>query len=257
MMNFKDALILFFILVWILISIDIMYGIHWLWYAFPIVFIVSATTWGVLTVQSGYFVKSIYKGDSNEKAISFTFDDGPITKLTPALLDLLNEYNVKATFFCIGDRIAQNPAIAQRADSEGHLIGNHSWSHSSYFDIFPAARVKEELEKTSNIIRETIGKVPRMFRPPYGITNPPISRAIHQTGFDVIGWNIRSLDTVIKDPEKLFARVTSRIKPGAVILFHDSNPRLLPVLRRVFDFALENEYKIIRLDELLHNQPYV
>ena len=138
-----------------------------------------------------------------EKKISLTFDDGPGI-YTLEILDLLKKYNVKATFFCIGKNIEMYPEIIKQIIDEGHLIGNHSYGHSPFFDFYNAKKIIEEIQKTDTLLEKLTSKKINFFRPPYGVTTPSIRRAIKITGHKVIGWNIRSLDGGTKNKKLIF-----------------------------------------------------
>ena len=101
---------------------------------------------------------SICSGATDQKEIALTFDDGPDPQLTPQVLEVLAEFDAKGTFFCIGSKVAASPELLQHMDSEGHLLGNHTFSHSHFFDFFPAAKVKAELARTNDQIQQTLGK---------------------------------------------------------------------------------------------------
>ncbi|TEB41353.1 polysaccharide deacetylase family protein, partial [Flavobacterium circumlabens] len=145
-------------------------------------------------ISSDYHVKAFCSNPSEkEKKIALTFDDGP-GPFTVEVLELLKKYNANATFFCIGKNIENHPEIVKQIIEEGHLVGNHSYSHSKFFDFYNAAAITKELQKTDSLLEKfTPGKV-KFFRPPYGVTTPSIRRALKITGHQVIGWNIRSLD---------------------------------------------------------------
>src|SRR5690606_7760950 len=124
------------------------------------------------------------------------------------ILDILARYNAKAVFFCIGKNIAANPSLAKRIIDEGHLIGNHSYYHAPLFSLQSATKIVNELRLTEKEIEKIIGHRSRWFRPPYGVLNPMVARAVNQCNYQSIGWSIRSFDTQEKDAEKLFKRVT-------------------------------------------------
>jgi peptidoglycan/xylan/chitin deacetylase (PgdA/CDA1 family) len=134
------------------------------------------------------------------------------------ILDVLKEYNAKATFFCIGKNIEQHPEILKKTFDCGHLIGNHSYSHSPLIDFSNQAQFTVELEQTDALIEKVIGKKPRFFRPPYGVTTPSMGRALKRSKHRVIGWNIRSFDGRLKSESLIFNRIKSRISPGSIIL---------------------------------------
>jgi peptidoglycan-N-acetylglucosamine deacetylase len=191
----------------------------WVFVLLPLPY-VAALVWGAMNVRSGFYMPVLYAANTNEKVIALTFDDGPLTKHTPAILDILRDEQVPAAFFCIGSRIAGQEALLRRIDAEGHVIGNHSFSHHFWFDLFGARKMLGELKQVDDIVHTVTGKRPRLFRPPYGVTNPNLRRAVKRGGYISIGWNIRSLDTVAKSKEQLLQRVLLAVRPGAVLLLH-------------------------------------
>lgn len=255
-MTFKTLSYLFIGLLFLLVFINLVFPFNFLFFLFPVV--VYFTIVGIKSSQisSGFHLSAICSGPANQKEIAITFDDGPHEEITPEVLKVLNEYNVRATFFCIGKHIKGNETTLVRMKREGHIIGNHTFSHAYLFDFFPATIVKKELDKTNETIHRIINKTPRFFRPPYGVTNPAISKAVKKSDFDVIGWNVRSLDTVIKDESKIFKRVTENLKGGDIVLFHDSNRRVVQVLQSFLKFTSQNGFKIVGLDELIKKSPY-
>ena len=113
-----------------------------------------------------------------------------------------------------------------------------------------------ELELTDRMVREETGVQPKLFRPPYGVINPNLKKAIEKGDYIPIGWSVRSLDTKIKDEEKLLKKINSLLKPGAVFLFHDTSATTLAILPSFIQQVKENGYKIVRLDKLLNVQAY-
>lgn len=228
------------------------------WWSFLLLFLFwfSMTIWGVSDVRLAYFVKT-YSGNPNEKErkIAISFDDGP-HPMTEKVLDLLQQYNTKATFFCIGKQIEKHPDIFRRIIDEGHTVGNHSYSHSNRFGVFPTAKVTEELERTNTIIEQLSGKKALFFRPPFGVTNPKIGRAVAKTNHYIIGWNIRSLDTVIPDEKQIFERVKSKVAPGGIILLHDTSLKTVNVLEQLLLFLQSENYDAITIDTLLNLPAY-
>jgi peptidoglycan/xylan/chitin deacetylase (PgdA/CDA1 family) len=206
-------------------------------------------------ICSQAYIKTYCKSETNEKKIAITFDDGPDSEITPEVLEILDEYNIKATFFCIGDQIEKNKELLKRMDSKGHLIGNHSFSHEFWFDLYPANKMHEDIKRTNGLIFETIGKKTKLFRPPYGITNPSLRRSIQDLDFNTIGWSIRSYDTV-KHIKKTLFRLKTRLHPGAIILFHDNREQIIDILKDFLAFTKDNGYEIVPLDELLKIQAY-
>ncbi len=209
---------------------------------------------GAINIRQNFYLRSLYKG-KNEKLLSLTFDDGP-TPYTNEILDILKNQNVKATFFTIGVHAAKHPQLVIRWHNEGHTIGNHSYNHGFNFDWLSSKKMAVEIEQTNSLIQELTGVVPNLFRPPYGITNPNLSRAVKWTGMASIGWNIRSFDTKLKDPDKLMKRILSKVKGGDIILLHDSMEVTMKILTPLIEQAKQMGYTFVPVNELLEIEPY-
>lgn len=227
-----------------------------MYYLIPLVAFFSIEFYGAYFVNSGFHIKTICEVNTSENSVSLTFDDGPIAVRTEKVLTVLKKFNVKATFFLIGNRIKDNETLLMKMNNEGHLIGNHSFSHSFFFDLMSSKQMVADLQSGNEEIRKVIGKDPLFFRPPYGVTTPGLAKACRQLKFDVIGWNVRSLDTAIKDKQQLLQRVKKRIKPGSIILFHDSVDGIEVVLEDVLNFLKEKNYNVIPLDKLIQKNAY-
>lgn len=205
---------------------------------------VGLLSWGVFDIRLGYFVPTLCRLKNKQKRqVVLTFDDGP-TELTLLFLDLLNRYEVKAIFFCIGRQIAQYPQIVQRIKDEGHLIGNHTYSHIPQNCFASTAVMTQEIQQTDALLAQ-LGIVTPYFRPPYGVTNPHIAKAAKRMGKIVVGWDIRSLDTVIKDETRLWSRVVSKLTQGNIILMHDTSERTLHVLEQLLEYLKANDYQVV------------
>jgi len=135
----------------------------------------------------------------------------------------------------VGHRIADNPLLAKKIHDSGHLLGNHSYWHSNTFDLQTTEKIEQELLTTNNAIEQAIGLKPKLFRPPFGVTNPMVAKAIKRGGFQTIGWSIRSFDTVSRNRELLLKRLTHAIKGGDIILFHDYCDVTLAILPEFLD----------------------
>jgi peptidoglycan/xylan/chitin deacetylase (PgdA/CDA1 family) len=212
--------------------------------------------WGSTFIGSNYHVKT-YCGNplETEKKIALTFDDGP-NEMTLLVLDVLKQYNAKATFFCIGKNIEAHPDIFKKIIEEEHTIGNHSYSHSPFFDFYNKDQVIAEIEQTSSLITAFLGQQTTLFRPPYGVTNPSIRRALTVTKHKTIGWNIRSLDGVVKNEKFLLDRIIKRIKPGGIVLLHDTSIQTVQVLEQLLSFLQKKNYTVVPLEELLNIKAY-
>jgi peptidoglycan/xylan/chitin deacetylase (PgdA/CDA1 family) len=225
-------------------------------------FIVVGSLWFLIVfigssfIGSNYHVKT-YCGNPliKEKKIAITFDDGP-NEMTIPVLNVLKKYNAKATFFCIGKNIETHSDILKKTINDGHTIGNHSYSHSATFDFYNKEKVIAEIEKTDDLIASVLGKKTTLFRPPYGVTNPSIRKALSVTKHKTIGWNIRSLDGIIKNEKFVLERIIKRIKPGGIVLLHDTSIETVDVLEQLLSFLEKNNYSVVPLEELLNIKSY-
>jgi len=256
MLNFRNTNIFFGLLILALIGLHIKYGLPV--YVYPLLFVIYSLIVfrGCYYVGSGFFIKIVCKATADKKEIAISFDDGPAASYTKEILDVLKRENVKATFFCIGNRIAGNEEILKQVHTDGHLIGNHSYSHHFWFDMYSAKKMQADLEQMDQEMERVIGIKPKLFRPPYGVTNPNVKKAIINGGYTPVGWSVRSMDTVIKDQEKLLTKINKAIEPGAVFLFHDTSKTTLGVLPAFLQEVKKRGYQISPLDKLLHLKAY-
>ena len=227
-------------------------------YIYPLLLILYSLVvfYGCYYIGSSFFIKIICSANTDQKEIAISFDDGPVSNYTTEILQLLKQDNIKATFFCIGNRIAGNENIVKKIKDDGHIIGNHSYSHHFWFDIFSSEKMLDDLKKMDQETERVTGMLPKLFRPPYGVTNPNLRKAIIKGDYTPIGWSVRSMDTVIKDEKKLLDKINRSLKPGAVFLFHDTSKTTVNVLPEFIREVKNKGYHIIPLDKLLHLNPY-
>jgi peptidoglycan/xylan/chitin deacetylase (PgdA/CDA1 family) len=221
---------------------------------FPTLLFISIEVIGASKLSANFHFKSICKTATNEKIVSITFDDGPHGEATEKVLAVLKEHNVTCAFFCIGKKLSTQTSLLKKMDGTGHIIANHSYTHSNLFDLQTTHKLIEELELTNKTIKEAIGKTPLFFRPPYGVATPALGRSIQKNKMISVGWNIRSFDTSIKNSEKIFQKIKSQIKPGSIILLHDRVEGCDVVVRLLLNHLKENNYTVVNLDKLI-NQP--
>ena len=205
---------------------------------------------------SNFHHQMICNGRTVEKSVSITFDDGPDASKTPMILDILKKHEIKATFFCIGKKLAGNEKLLQRMHDEGHLIGNHSLSHSKWFDLFSAAKMRAELLATDRLVKSITGKTPLFFRPPFGVVNPMVSNALKNMHWQAVCWNIRSLDTMNTDPLKIKRNILRKLNPGAIILLHDHTRFTEHHLDDLLSAIRDAGYGMLPLDKLLKMPAY-
>lgn len=245
------------ILVLCLLGIDVLYlsgAIDWWWLLIPVVIYIHLLVFGAIYIQWNFYVKSYNKGVQS-KQVALTFDDGPAT-YTSVILDVLKNESVQAAFFSIGKNAVANPEMVKRWHADGHLIGNHSYDHGFNFDWKTSKAMQEEINKTNNAIMQIAGVTPKLFRPPYGVTNPNLAKAITRSGMYSIGWNVRSFDTTAKNKADLETRILNRLKGGDIVLLHDSQQITAEILTDLIRKAREKGFTFVRVDKLLDIKPY-
>lgn len=180
-------------------------------------------------VKTNWIIKKIFSNciwdvPNKQNTVYLTFDDGPIPEVTIWVLEELKKHNAKATFFCIGDNLKKNPTIFKKIITDGHAIGNHTFNHlngwktkfSTYIENIK--QCEDEIQKHSKSSLKS-----KLFRPPYGKLTFGQSKAIRKLGYTIIMWDVLSadFDTTISK-EKCLDNLLSNIKPGSIIVFHDS-----------------------------------
>jgi len=205
---------------------------------------------GVSRVGLELFMEIENGGDSRYNEIAISFDDGPNPEFTPQVLEKLARYGVKAAFFCIGKNVEAHPELLAEMHKKGHLVGNHSWSHTNDFPFFKTAKIEEDLRKCNAAIEKATGFKPLFFRPPFGVTNPRIAKAVKAFNFTVVGWSLRTFDTN-KSPEKVIRKIRKKLTGGDLILLHDNHPGIIEILDFLIPYAEEKGLKFVRPDQLI------
>jgi len=222
------------------LSLDLSYWYLTLW----IVLFLFIQFCGTYFIGLNFHLKSVNALSVTSNTVMLTFDDGPHNPNTTKVLEVLKKHEVKALFFVIGKNIQGNENILKQIVEDGHQIGNHSFSHHNWIDVWPTSKVKEDFIKCQQLI-EQFQPHTKLFRPPYGVTNPNIASAVKQLGLQSIGWNIRSYDTSIKDISKIKERVLSQLKPGAIILLHDRLDFMPELLEELIPAVKEKGYGFV------------
>ena len=209
---------------------------------------------GVALPQLRLFGPFVCRGDVSRRRVALTFDDGPDNQSTPELLDLLRAERVPVTFFCIGRNVTAQPELTARIVREGHLLANHTYSHSNATNFFGVEKLVEEMTRTQSAIRDAAGVTPAFFRPPMGLSNPRVLKAATAVGLRVIGWTARGFDTQCSTPHRIVRRILRGVEPGAIILLHDGKipaDRLLATVKLLLAKLRERGYECVRLDTIL------
>jgi peptidoglycan/xylan/chitin deacetylase (PgdA/CDA1 family) len=188
---------------------------------------------------------------TSHPVVAMTFDDGPHPELTPKLLDILKERNIRATFYVIGRNVEAYPEIARRIVEEGHEIANHTYSHPALSKI-GASRVKRELDRTTEAIRNATGITPQTMRPPYGATNASLNRRIHQEfSMPVIMWSVDPQDWRYRNAKRVSSHIISHAKSGDIILAHDIHASTIAAMPPALDALLAKGFRFLTVTELL------
>jgi len=195
---------------------------------------------------------------AGQKLIALTFDDGPWPVTTEKVLDILHQYNARATFFWIGKNLARYPRIAQRVVEGGHAVGNHTWSHR-YTPVSPAAAARE-VDPTAALIARDTQVSTWLFRPPGGNLKTGVARYALSKGYTVVMWSVSSADTDPKAPWTAFAdNVLKGARPGSIVLMHDgggNRSRTVEALPVILAGLQQQGYRFVSVPELLaHSEP--
>lgn len=194
-------------------------------------------------------VRSQNVSDEVKPVVALTFDDGPNASSTPILLDGLRERKVRATFFLIGENVEkdENEKIVKRMYEEGHLIGNHTYTHCNLSKL-ETGEAKKELEQTDTVIEKITGKQPVFVRAPYG--ELPVDRE-QDLNRIYIGWTVDPLDWMTEDTGAVVKTVVEEINPGDVILLHDCYPSSVQAAIRIVDLLQGKGYEFVTVDHLI------
>src|SRR5437667_5283446 len=183
--------------------------------------------------------------------IAMSFDDGPSATLTPKLLDILAAHHIKATFFVIGENVAEHPEIVARAAREGHEIGNHSWSHPNLAKMSQES-VRSQLQRTDDAIKSATGNRPTLLRPPYGsITNREEHWIHDQFGYRIILWDVDPYDWKRPGPAVVRNRILKETQPGSIVLSHDIHPGTIEAMPSTLDALEAKGFKFVTVSELI------
>jgi peptidoglycan/xylan/chitin deacetylase (PgdA/CDA1 family) len=190
------------------------------------------------------------------RQISLTFDDGPDPEATPQLLRLLAAADVRATFFLIGARAARHPDLVRAIVADGHEVGNHTWHHRNAWFLGPTA-TRTELLGGARVLAEITGRVPGLFRPPWGIVNAVALHTARQAGFASVLWSIQPEGLRPRTPEAQLRYCSDHLHDGAIVDLHDAPglpgapERVLRLMPRLLDLVAAQGYKPVPVGALL------
>jgi peptidoglycan/xylan/chitin deacetylase (PgdA/CDA1 family) len=197
-----------------------------------------------------------WRGSRSGRRLALTFDDGPDPDFTPCVLDLLGREGVRGTFFLVGERAARAPGVVRAIAAAGHEIGNHTWSHTNLWTCGPR-RTESEIRRSHETLADLSGRVPALFRPPWGAVNAAMFPALRRVGARCVFWSIQPEGLRPIDARTQAARVVRRAHPGAIVDLHDAEgtprapERLLEALPPMLAGLRERGFRFSTVSELL------
>jgi len=204
----------------------------------------------------GSKLNPIYYVDTQEKKIAISFDATWGAEYTPKILDILNKYHIQTTFFLTNIWLRDYPEVAKQIRLAGHEIGMHSVSHP-HLNNLSEAQILEELQGNARMIKEITGFEAKLFRPPFGEYNNKVINVIQSLNYIPIQWSVDSLDWMENmSRQKIIERVTKKLHPGAIVLFHNNGRFTADALENIIKYAFEQGYAIVPISELIYHDNY-
>lgn len=199
---------------------------------------------------------------TRRREVALTFDDGPDAILTPAILDVLDRYGARASFFCVGTRAADHPALVREIIRRGHTVENHSYRHSNFFACYGIGTLYRDLTAAQRVLTELSGRPPRYFRAPMGLRSPLLDPVLARTGLRLASWSRRGYDGVSNDPAAVLCRLLKRLEPGDILLLHDrpsplsrsTDPVILSVLPALLEHLAHQSLRAVPLPASVSEQ---
>ena len=207
-------------------------------------------------IQSSYLLDKdaeLYKAyyeKKNRKVVALTFDDGPNPATTNQALDTLSKYGIKATFFVLGKNVSGNEEILKRMKSDGHVIGNHSWSHPVLSKL-SLDEAKKQITDTEDALTKVLGSSSKLMRPPYGAITDDIRNSLD---LSFIMWDVDSLDWKSKNEAAILTEIQREVKNGSIILMHDIHAETVNALPKVIDYLKGQGYDFVTVPDLLDSR---
>jgi peptidoglycan/xylan/chitin deacetylase (PgdA/CDA1 family) len=194
----------------------------WVPVAFAVVYLTLIGV-GVMNLQLRMFGDAVCDVPEAEGRVALTFDDGPDPESTRHVLRILSEAHASATFFVVGKKVQKHPEVLREIVAAGHALGVHSYDHNRLYAFLTPNAVRDDIERTRDVIEEATGQRPVWFRPPVGQMSPRTAAGVERARAVVVGWNIRARDglrsTKTEDCER---RVKAQIESGSIVLLHDA-----------------------------------
>lgn len=197
----------------------------------------------------------VYSVERDDNKIAVTFDCAWNDEDIDSILDTLDKYNCKATFFVVGDWVEKYPEALRKISERGHEIGNHSYNHADYTKL-SAAEIIADLDKCDNLVEETVGERPYLMRAPSGGYNDTVVRAAEDSGRMYIQWSVDGIDYGDADPQSIYDRSVKNTAAGDIILLHNGTKSTANILPKILE-ALECKYEFATVSELVYRDNYI
>ena len=188
---------------------------------------------------------------TGNKVIALTFDDGP-GPYTAHLLDVLDQYGAKATFFLIGSKVSSQANVVRSIHARGHQLGNHSWSHPELPKL-PVNQIAGEIDRTNDAIKQATGVTPAILRPPYGAVNGVVLEQLRLRGMSSILWSVDTRDWADRNSDIVCSRAVAGARPGAIILMHDIHQTSVNAVPCILSALKQQGYSFVTVQGLLGN----
>ena len=204
--------------------------------------------------QGGYS-----KAQTDQKLIALTFDDGPNPTYTPQVLKILNDHQVKATFFLIGQQAQAYPELVQQIKARGHGLGNHSFSHAFNLSLMPREEIRREILKAQEVLFRITGEYPTLFRSPMGWVSEDLIAVCRELNLPIINGSIKAGDVSLPGTEYILSAVLDWVQAGDIIILHDAGgfgfyrdrTQTLQALPVILETLKERGYRFVTVPELL------
>ena len=210
---------------------------------------------GGAVAAAGTKLLPIYSVERDQKMVSLSFDAAWGNEDTQTLIDILGKYDVKVTFFVVGAWVDKYPESVKALSDAGHEVMNHSNDHA-HFNTLSADEIAANINACSDKIQAVTGVRPTLFRPPYGEYNDRVVAAVRGMGMEPIQWDVDSLDWKELSAGEIYDRVTSKVRPGSIILFHNAALHTPEALEDIIKYLLAQGYEIVPISRLILPEPY-
>jgi peptidoglycan/xylan/chitin deacetylase (PgdA/CDA1 family) len=209
--------------------------------------------------------KSVWNGDKTKKVVALTFDDGPKPEFCQIILDALDRYGAKATFFIVGKEAEENPDLIMRMEDSGHEVGNHTYSHVSVKDMQPGEALTD-IQKCSQVIYDITKRQPKYFRPPGGAFNHGLSKKLDKIGLTTAYWSLNAADYTDVTPgyevpedfqlmaDELTKKIVDNTEPGTIILLHNGSEQTVKALPVILAELKEKGYNFVTINDLIEER---